>query len=463
MANEVLSNSQMAEADRRTIESGVDGFVLMRRAARAVADIILSEFERQNVLVLCGPGNNGGDGFVIASLLKERGWDVWLASMKGVAELEGDVSKAAQLWEGDVLSFDNLQPQKDELVIDAVFGTGFSGALGAPVAGVFERINRQGNSVVAVDISSGVNGDSGAVDPHALRAGFTVTFHRKKLGHVLYPGAGHCGAVRVADIGITQNLEYSALENHPDLWRSHLPEKRADQHKYDYGMACIYGAPDLTGATRLAAEGCARIGAGLVNVLCEEKIAGIYRSTLPAHILVRDDPTWTDKRITAKLYGPGGLLKKPDYKSDTPTVLDADALMKLPKSLKTLKPHFVLTPHEGEFAKAFPKLEGTKVENAVAAAKQYNAHIVLKGADTVVASPDGRVVVNTNAPGSLATAGTGDVLAGMITGLLTQSMAPFEAACAAVWIHGGAARRFGPGLVASDLPGQLPGVVLDLN
>jgi ADP-dependent NAD(P)H-hydrate dehydratase / NAD(P)H-hydrate epimerase len=241
--------------------------------------------------------------------------------------------------------------------------------------------------------------------------------------------------------------------NHPALWKNLLPVKKPGGHKYDSGHALIYGAPELTGATRLAAESCARMGAGLVTVLADKKIANVYRAALPAHIMVRDDFTWTDARVTARLYGPGGLSIKPDYKSNLPTVLDADALMHLPAKLCL---NYVLTPHEGEFARAFPGIEGSRSEKAQRAAQESGAVIVLKGHETIIAAPDGRSVVNTHASPYLASAGTGDVLAGMITGLLAQSMVPFEAACAAVWMHGEAGRQFGVGLVASDLPGLLP-------
>ena len=251
------------------------------------------------------------------------------------------------------------------------------------------------------------------------------------------------------------------MENNPDLWLDHFPKRQGYSHKYDYGHALIYGAPVLTGATRLAAEACARIGAGLTTVISEPNRADIYRVSLPAHIMVRDDMLWDDKRVTAKLYGPGGLSVKPDLQANLPVVLDADALgnLKMP-----LTENCILTPHEGEFARLFPHYhEGPNVERARAAAKASNAIVVLKGAETVIAHPDGCHMINTHATAYLATAGSGDVLSGMITGLTAQGMAPFEAACAAVWIHGDCAIRFGAGLVASDLINLIPEVLQDLT
>lgn len=461
MVHEILSNEQMAEADRRTIESGTPGFTLMQKAGRAVADLIQERYKNFSVLILCGPGNNGGNGFVIAALLKESGADVTCACLTEKGKLKGDAFKAAELWNDEILSFKNLAIASYDLIVDAVFGTGFRGDLPEQVASLFQNIKTCAKKVLAVDIPSGVNGNTGEVSPHALKAQITVTFHRKKIGHVLYPGRGYCGEVLVRDIGIDQEFEHTAIENTPDLWAAQIPAYAPDAHKYSRGHALIYGAPELTGATRLAAEaaGCARAGAGLVTVLAPAGTGEIYRTTLPAHILVRDDLDWDDERVTAKLYGPGGMAQDYEYDRRLPTVLDADALAHLPK---TLGESFILTPHEGEFQKAFPDITGSKIERALTAAKQTGALIVLKGADTVIAAPDGRCVVNTNAPASLATAGSGDVLAGLITGLLAQKMESFAAACAAVWIHGRAAEKFGLGLVAGDLPDLIPDVLQEV-
>lgn len=249
------------------------------------------------------------------------------------------------------------------------------------------------------------------------------------------------------------------IKNTPDLWLDMLPRKTQSSHKYTYGHAVIYAAPRLTGATRLAAAACARIGAGLTSVLSPPEIVNVYRAALPAHIMVRDDLMWDDARVAAKLYGSGGLSVSPDFSSGLPIVLDADALYELPD---ILSPNFVLTPHEGEFARAFPDIKGTRQEQAQQAATRMNAHIVLKGAQTIIAAPDGRLVVNAHASPYLATAGTGDVLAGMITGLMAQGMPVFEACCAAVWIHGDSSLKYGAGLVASDLVDLISAVLQDI-
>jgi NAD(P)H-hydrate repair Nnr-like enzyme with NAD(P)H-hydrate dehydratase domain len=237
-------------------------------------------------------------------------------------------------------------------------------------------------------------------------------------------------------------------DNHPDLWRSALKPPTLNTHKYERGLALVYGAPELTGATRLAASACARIGAGLVTVLSPPAAVDIYRASLPAHIMVREDLEWFDPRATVRLYGSGGLPKGVKIRLDRPVVLDADALRSLPD---TLHERCVLTPHEGEFGRAFPEIVGARSDQALSAASKTGAIIVLKGAQTVIAHPDGRCVLNAHASPYLATAGSGDVLAGMIAGLLAQGLPSFEAACAAVWMHGDTALKFGPGLVASDL------------
>ena len=249
-------------------------------------------------------------------------------------------------------------------------------------------------------------------------------------------------------------------ENEPRQWLSSYPFKTGEGHKYDFGVAAIYAAPQMTGATRMAAQACSRIGAGLVNVLCPKSSLLVYQTTLPANIIVRGDLDWWDERITARLYGCGGLPRPIDTSKTIPTVLDADALSHLPNRLNS---HTILTPHEGEFAKAFPYLSGSRQERAEQAARQSGAIIVLKGAETIIACAGRETVVNRHASPLLATGGTGDILAGMITGLCAQGMAPFEAACAGVWLHGDAARKAKGSLVATDLVDLLKLSLADLS
>jgi len=249
------------------------------------------------------------------------------------------------------------------------------------------------------------------------------------------------------------------IENNPDLWLRHIPKPDSASHKYNRGHALIYGAPELTGASVLAASACARMGAGLVTVMGGEK-GDLYRSILPAHIMVRDGYDWFNKRITAQLYGCGGLAVKPDLSRNIPTILDAAAMKHLPNNMP---PHTILTPHQGEFDKYLSRFKASDsaVENAVKAATSMGCIVVLKGHETIIAAPDGKAVINKHSSPYLASGGTGDVLAGMITGLCAQGMNPFKAACAAVWIHGESGIRIGAGLVASDIPDKIPEILRD--
>lgn len=244
--------------------------------------------------------------------------------------------------------------------------------------------------------------------------------------------------------------------NKPEVWAGSLPVKSSDAHKYHYGHAVIYGAPELTGATRLAASAAARMGAGLVTVVSPQERADVYRASLPAHIMVRDELAWDSKKVSARLYGSGGLARGVKIRLNRPCVIDADALLSMPDMLND---NCVLTPHEGEFVRAFPNIEGSRDEKALKAAQKCGAVIVLKGQGSVIAHPDGRVVMNEHDSPYLASAGTGDVLTGMICGLMAQGMPSFEAACAAVWMHGDAGQRIGIGLVASDLIKKIPEIL----
>jgi hydroxyethylthiazole kinase-like uncharacterized protein yjeF len=482
MGYEILSSDQMREADRLAIESGTPGFTLMENAGKAAANVILKRFKRGQALILCGPGNNGGDGFVIATRLKRAGWKVRVACMVHLADLQGDAAQAAAQWKGSVEKFDALEIHPKDIVIDAVFGTGFDRHLQEPVASLFQTVLAGKNTVVAIDIPSGVNGTSGKVDENTLPADITITFCRKKTGHILEPGKSAAGEIVVCDIGIksyiVEQTNAIVFENHPDIWSRVFPMREADKHKYDFGHAVIFGAQSMTGATRLASESCARVGAGLTTVLAEGESSFIYRMTLPPHIIVEDREeniyrNLEDERRNAVLIGPGAGKDHAKLREivttvcelKRKTVLDADALNALaaePKSMSLLHSSCVLTPHEGEFKKLFPDITGTKLEKAKEAARRARCVIVLKGSDTIIAAPDGRAAINTNGTPNLATAGTGDVLAGMIAGLLAQGMPEFEGACAAVWIHGECARRVGPGLVASDIQPKIAQIIRDL-
>lgn len=489
MSYEILTNKQMANADHITIESGIDGFDLMKNAGKAATKEILKQYNEQHkALILCGPGNNGGDGFIIAVLLQEAGWDVHIKSLKPVTELQGDAAKAAALWIKQIEDFTDDNLENSMIVIDAVFGTGFSGSLKPPVSELFQKIQKAGCPVVAVDIPSGVNGSTGEVSENTLQADITLTFCRKKLGHVLMPGMSQCGSVIVCDIGIpdssVEKAGHIAIENTPDLWRSYLEKKDKAVNKYDRGHAVILGGPLMTGASRMAAEAAMRAGAGLCTIAGHKDAADVYRSG-SANIMYTPWEDYDgfieviqDKRRNAVLIGPGaglddmaGLRKAVmascDLEMDKLCVLDADALTAFKdhslEFYNILHEKCVLTPHEGEFQRVFPDIDtGHKLERCKEAAELSGAVVLLKGADTVIAHPDGRAVININGTTDLATGGSGDVLAGLILGLLAQGVLPFEAACAGAWIHGRAGQILGKGMIATDIPCIIPQILQEI-
>ena len=487
----LLTVEEMGEADRLTIDGGVPGIVLMEAAGGAVAVEAARRLEGRAISVLCGPGNNGGDGFVAARLLAERGFEVRLGCLVGVDRLKGDAALAAQAWAGSVEALDDLPLGEDVGVIDAVFGAGLSKPVDGALAALFQRVNESPSPVVAVDVPSGLDGNTGAVRGIALEAASTVTFFRKKPGHLLFPGRALCGPVLCADIGISaavlDKIRPRSFENLPALWVSAWPVRRADGHKYDRGHGVVVsGGAAHTGAARLAARGALRIGAGLVTVASPPDAVFENAAHLTAIMLrkVVDAEALTamlsDERLNATAIGPGAGIgpatrAKVEAVLNAPcaAVLDADALTSfaeepsfLFEAIATARGEVVLTPHEGEFARLFPDLKmgvADKLARARQAAERSGAVVLLKGADTVLASPDGRAAINTNAGPELATAGAGDVLCGFVTGLLAQGVPAFEAACAGAYLHGAAGAEVGEGLIAEDVPEQMPAVLRALR
>lgn len=473
----LLTVSQMTEADQLTIAAGTAEEVLMENAGASVAREIIKAWPPCRVTVLCGPGNNGGDGFVVARHLVAAGWDVQVGLLGPLDRLEGAAAHHARLWSGPVAPLTAAVLDGAGLVVDAIFGAGLSRALEGPVADLLAAAARTA-PIIAIDVPSGTMGDSGAA-LGAVAAQLTVTFLRKKPGHLLLPARHLCGKVVVTDIGIPASvldaIAPETFENDPSLWRDDLPTLHYGGNKFTRGHALVWGGYPMTGAARMAARAAARAGAGLTTVACAEVALPVYASALTS-IMVQpvDGPAafaklLADDRITGLLVGPGAGVGEQTRAhalamlgTGRATVLDADALTSFQDDPKALNDAIcgpcVLTPHGGEFARVFDPA-GDKLYRTRAAARRSGAVVVLKGADTVIAAPDGRAIINTNAPPTLATAGSGDVLGGIILGLLAQGMEPFLAAAAAVWIHGEAARAFGPGLIAEDLPDLLPEVL----
>ncbi len=486
---ELLTTEQMARADALSAESAGGSFALMKAAGRAVALAAAELVEEGHIVVVAGRGNNGGDGFIAAAELVALGRSVSVILPGDRNTLKGDAARAASEWQQAVLPARPQAIGAPALIIDALLGAGLKGPVtGEPLA-LIQAMNASGAPILAVDLPSGIDGTTGVVMGAAVQAVATVTFFRRKPAHVLLPGRTHCGKVRLADIGIEaivlDQIRPQSFENVPELWQSSFPFPRIDGHKYARGHAVIVsGEIASTGAARLSARGALRAGAGLVTVASPREALAVNAASLTA-VMVRpiDTPAeftnmLTDRRLNACVIGPGaGVNERTRQLTLTAlaqgkaTVLDADALtsfvdnsQELFGQIKNLSnPQVVLTPHDGEFSKLFKGLLNedavhSKLEVARAASRVSGAVVLLKGADTVVAAPDGRAAIAANAPAWLATAGSGDVLAGIIGGMLAQGVPAYEASCIGVWMHGEAGLEAGPGLIAEDLPEVLPAV-----
>jgi NAD(P)H-hydrate epimerase len=477
----ILTVRQMGEADRLTIAAGTSGQALMENAGAAVAHAILARHRPGPVTILCGPGNNGGDGFVAARHLAEAGWPVRLALLGARDHLKGEARYHAAQWRGDVSPLAPAALDGAALIVDAIFGAGLSRALSGPAAETLAAAAQTGAPIVAIDIPSGIMGDTGE-SLGAVAAALTVTYFRKTPGHLLLPGRPLCGEIVVANIGtpdsVLDTISPNTFENAPSLWLPQFPQRTDAGNKYTSGHALISGGYPMTGAARMAARAAARAGAGLTTIAVPQAALPVYATALTSimvHPLAAPaDLAYllADHRVTAFLIGPGAGVSEETRSralamlaTTRATLLDADAITSFqanPAALfSAISGPCVMTPHEGEFKRVFdPK--GDKLLRTRAAARLSGAVIVLKGADTVIAAPDGNAIINANAPPTLATAGAGDVLSGIILGLLAQNMPPFLAAAAGVWLHGAAAAAFGPGLLAEDLPDLLPGVLREL-
>ncbi len=492
----ILTTQQMRQAEQMAVQAGTPLIVLMERAGLAVAETIMARYAKRPTIVLCGPGNNGGDGFVAARHLSAKGWPVRILLYGKLEELTAEAKTAASRWRGSVItaSIATMQGALEKgaaLVVDALYGIGLRRAIGGEAAGILQLINASNVPVVSVDIPSGLNADSGQVFGQAISAELTVCFYRKKLAHVLMPGRMLCGETVVVDIGVPEqalsNMTLTISENHPDLWSGYYPRPQLNANKYDRGHVLVLGGAELTGASRLAALAAQRMGAGLVTVAAPHSAFMIYAAALTS-IMVRmlgEGPDFEtafanlllDKRYNVALLGPGAGDNENTRKAvllalqaGKHCVLDADALNvfageveQLQASLQNVHHMCVLTPHEGEFQRIFTPRHvdpnKDKITRARLASAYVNCPLLLKGADSVIVSPEGMAIVNTNAPATLATAGTGDVLSGFIAGLMAQGVDAFIATCMATWLHGAVANEAGPCLIAEDLIKGLPDVL----
>ena len=499
--HELLTPLQMKKADRLTIEGGIAGIELMHNAGKGVFDAMRQLLHANSrILVFCGPGNNGGDGFVVAQLAANEDFSVRVGLLCDPETLEGDAELAYDEMDLDLTSMENMRAALDELgeddvIVDALFGAGLSRPLDDEVLELVQQINDSPSQCVAVDLPSGVSGRSGAVLGVAVHADLTVTFFRAKPGHYLYPGRSHCGEVVVEQIGledaVLKQVGPTASYNCDILWGDVPDEPGIAGHKYNRGHTIVVSGPKFsTGASRLVALGAQRAGSGLVTVVAREQAALVHAAHLtsvmirPAERIADLERILEDERLNSVVIGPAAGIGRETQErvaecltGERGVVLDADALMSFEDNPEDLfgfiaeagsAGRVVLTPHEGEFRRLFPDLLGRastdcKVERTRKAAERAGAVVVLKGADTVIADPNGHAAINTSGTPWLATAGSGDVLAGVIGGYLAQGLSGFEAAAKGVWVHGRAAELAGAGLIAEDLIACLPEVVSELS
>ena len=486
---ELLTPEEMGNADHLAATlNREDSFKLMERAGQAIADIVLNDYRQcRTIAVLCGPGNNGGDGYMAAHILKSHGFEPTIFAL-GTPRAGSDAEKAAALWGAKHLAFDNFSsPQDFDVVIDALYGAGLDRPLEQSLQEKLKRLNESGIPVIAVDLPSGVFGQNGAIKGEAVKASKTVTFFRLKPGHVCYPGRLQCGEIRLADIGIPEKvletIKPTRFINFPSLWLKNWPELDYDTHKYRRGHAVVFsGHQSSTGAARLAAHAAARSGAGLVTIVSPEDALLVHEMHLTS-IMLKEMGSDTEildflenRKVRSVILGPAfgsleralSIIKVVLLKSKIFTlVLDADALTAMAGKgeeifalIKQSPVNVILTPHEGEFQRVFPSVAHTedlsRIEKAAKAATVSGSVVVYKGADTIIASPDGRLAVNVNGTPFLAIAGAGDVLSGIIGGLSAQKMLPFEAACAGAFLHARCAEHFGHGMIAEDIVSAIP-------
>jgi hydroxyethylthiazole kinase-like uncharacterized protein yjeF len=468
---ELLTPAEMARADAAALAAGMPTETLMEAAGRAVARAIRARFRPCRTLVLAGPGNNGGDGYVAARYLEQAGWPVAVVALK-TPSLGTVAAAAAARWHGPMAAFNEAEVARAGLVVDALFGAGLTRPLAPEVSQMLRAVQAP---LVAVDVPSGLDGATGQVLGYAPQAALTISFFRLKPGHVLLPGRALCKETVLAEIGLPEavlgGIAPRCWRNHPSLWS--LPSLEVSAHKYTRGHLTILAGAAMPGAARLAASAARRLGAGLVTLHAENlELAAMLRADAPGQ-LVSDatlDALLTDERRRVWLAGPG-LLPHEATRSAIRSVIDAGktlvadagALMAAAEAPDLLRGAAVITPHAGEFARLFGAPGADRLSATRIAAARLGAVVVLKGPDSIIAAPDGRVIINDNAPPCLATAGTGDILAGAIAALLAQGMAPFEAAAAGVWLHGAGAASGPPGLIAEDLPALIAKARHDLS
>ena len=483
----VLSCKDHRELDKNTIKKFIPGYKLMENAGKTVFNVIKKKFKKQKkIKILCGPGNNGGDGFVVAKLLKENCFqNVDIFCLVSKSKLKGDAKIVADKFNVNLKSFKDFKISNNDLIIDGIFGSGLKKNISGKLKKIIEKINSIKPYCISIDVPSGINGDTGEIQGVAIKSNETITFTRKKPAHLISPGKEYCGKIIVKDIGI--NLEKlffkpHIYENHPNLWKSKFPWPNHKSHKYTRGFTLIICGEKMTGASRLAARAAARIGCGLLCLGVPKKSFDIYSIENPIALIETIDNEkdlnnlLKDKRINTILIGPGlginetklKLILRVIKEKNKVIILDADALKNnFNKVVSKNRTKIVITPHEGEFSQVLKSLKIKRKKNNLLSATHFvhktKINLILKGNIAIISCQDGRTIINNNTSPFLATGGSGDVLSGMVTGLISQGMNIFDACSASVWIHGEIAKLKGPGLIAEDLPEMIPKVLKKLK
>ena len=475
---EIFNSTEMKRFEQSQFKKK-SSYSYMQKAGYFAFKFIRKKFKKpRSVSVLCGPGNNGGDGFVIAKHLINHGYIVNVYTYFRREKYKGDALKALKEFKGKIKKISSFKLQKGTLIVDALFGIGLQRNIKGDLSKIFRKINSTKNLVVSVDIPSGICSNTGKIFGRAIKADFTIAFHRKKIGHIVGYGKNYCGEIKVVDIGFSQKKTKSIYrENSPDLWKKFFPWKKKFSHKYSRGRVIVYGGQsEFTGATILSAQAALRTGSGSVKILCSKNTLQIYSVKFPS-VLKKEinsinelEKFLNKEKITSMLIGPGSgsnnkikeitklILQKVKY-----VVVDADALTCFKNDLqslyKLLDKNKIITPHIGEFHKIFPKINKNlnNIDKALNALKLIKSNILLKGANTVIISHDKKIVINTHSSSELAVIGSGDVLSGLIVSLIgDKKMNPFLAGCAATWLHGDIAKKYGKGLISEDIVNGIP-------
>ena len=484
--SEIFSSREMMEVEKFNFLKK-KSYYFMERAGYKVFQHIKTQYKKkQSVIVLCGPGNNGGDGFVVARYLMNNSYKTTVYTYDSKNIYKGDALKALNNFKGNTKKISQLNLKKDALIIDALFGIGLKRKIDKKIKKIFKKINKSNNQVIAIDIPSGISSNNGKILGSAIRANSTITFHRKKIGHMLGDGKKFSGKLTVVDIGFTEKkMKNKYTENSPNLWLKYFPWKNIYDHKYSRGRVVIYGGQqkEFTGATILSSQAALRTGTGSVRIICSKDNLQIYSLKFPSVLKteINDIKEFKkflkNEKITSVLIGPGSSSNKKTkeitkliLRNIKYVVLDADALTCFKNDLKLLykllDKNKIITPHLGEFHKIFPQIKKkmSNINKILKALKLIKSNIVLKGSSTIIASYKKKIIINDHSSSELAVIGSGDVLSGLIVSLIgDKKMNPFLAGCAATWLHGDIAKKYEKGLIAEDIVKGIPNALKRLK